>query len=680
MTSRRPNIYIGVVMAAGAAILIQGLSHWESHGWPRYLSYCAIALIASALKVTLPAVKGAMSTSFLFVLIGISQLSLAETLAMGCLGMLVQSSFRSRAKGAARTAIHGQEMITRHFTWRELFQKHHRRLVQMAFNVASLACSIRVSYDVYRAPLLEAGSLEAPLRLLLAATAFFVTNTLSVATVISLTENQRTWAVWRDSYFWSFPNYLAGAAVAWIVDVTARLGGWQASLLLLPVLYFVYRSHNLYVSRLEEEKMRAEEQRAYAEQQRAHAEEVAALHRRTIETLAIAIEAKDQTTADHLERVEVYAIEVAKQLGLSETELQALRASALLHDVGKLAVPEYIISKPGRLTPDEFEKMKTHTVVGAEIVERIQFPYPVAPIVRSHHEKWDGSGYPDGLSGEQIPIGARILSAVDCLDALASDRQYRRALPLHEAIKVVESEAGKSFDPQVVEVLAKRYVELERMARASAGPGKMKLSTGVKIERGQAPAAGFEATANLDLVNFQRSLAAEENQSRQLAEMPAELDLCADPEGVFAILRSALREIVAYEAMVVYIRRGERLIAESVDGEDYRLFASLEIPMGMGLSGWVAENRKAIVNGNPSVEPGYLSDPTKFSMLRSALAVPLVHNGGVFGVLSLYRLERDAFTQNDLALLLSVGTALGRCGHLFGELAAESVHGSSRRL
>src|SRR5438034_5738556 len=130
--------------------------------------------------------------------------------------------------------------------------------------------------------------------------------------------------------------------------------------------------------------------------------------------------------------------------------MEALHAAALLHDIGKLAVPEHIISKPGRLTPEEFEKMKIHPIVGAEILEQVRFPYPVAPIVRSHHEKWDGSGYPDGLSGDAIPIGARILSAVDCLDALASDRQYRRALPLDEAMAEAEREAGKSFDPTVV--------------------------------------------------------------------------------------------------------------------------------------------------------------------------------------------------------------------------------------
>src|SRR5262249_36301102 len=158
-------------------------------------------------------------------------------------------------------------------------------------------------------------------------------------------------------------------------------------------------------------------------------------------------------------------------------EMEALRAAALLHDIGKLAVPEHIIAKPGRLTREEFEKMKIHPIVGAEILERVKFPYPVVPIVRSHHERWDGTGYPHGLAGEQIPIGARILSAVDCLDALASDRVYRKAIPLEEAMRWVAEQAGKAYDPNVVDVLQKNYQRLEELVRTQSGNAYQKLST-----------------------------------------------------------------------------------------------------------------------------------------------------------------------------------------------------------
>ena len=186
----------------------------------------------------------------------------------------------------------------------------------------------------------------------------------------------------------------------------------------------------------------------HVEQVNKHMIEINGLHLRTIEALACAIDAKDHNTHDHLQRVQFYAIEIGKDLGLTEMELDALRAAAMLHDIGKLAVPESIISKPGKLTRAEFEKMKIHPVVGAEILERVNFPYPVVPIVRAHHESWDGNGYPYGLTGTEIPIGARILTAVDCLDALASDRQYRRALPLDEAMAASSIRSGRGFRSQ----------------------------------------------------------------------------------------------------------------------------------------------------------------------------------------------------------------------------------------
>jgi len=646
MRIRSSVVYIGLVSALGAASVGYSLIHWQTQDWTRYAFYFAIALIASRMKVVLPGVTGTMSMNFLFVLLGIAELSLGETMAMGCLAMLVQCMLNT---------------------------KQRPRPVQVLFSVASMACSIVAAYGAYHSRLAQVHALEQPIMLLIAAGVFFLTNTFSIALVIALTEGKAAWTVWRDSYFWSFPNYLVAAAVAWMISAASRWVGWQSSLLLLPILYVIYRTQSLYIRRLEDAKQHAEDQQL-------HAEEVVALHRRTIHALALAIEAKDQTTHDHLERVEVYAIEVAIELGLTAAELEALRAAALLHDIGKLAVPEHIISKPGKLTPAEFEKMKIHPVVGAEILEQVRFPYAVAPIVRSHHEKWDGSGYPDGLEGEQIPIGARILSAVDCLDALSSDRQYRRALPLDEAIKIVEQESGKAFDPRVVEVLARRYVELEHKAKSGEPATKAKLSTDVKIERGAAPAAGFETTRSAgdkdnltsqDLIRFDRSI----NRAK-LDGLIGALAQCRDREQAFELVRDEVRVLIPYHAFAIYERSGDLLIPACLDGHDYSLFSSLEIPLGSGLSGWVAENRKSIVNGNPSVEPGYLNDPTKFSTLRSALAVPLDTEAGTVGVLSLYHQDRDAFTEQDRDLAIALGSKLAEAM----ERTREAMHAETIAL
>jgi diguanylate cyclase (GGDEF)-like protein/putative nucleotidyltransferase with HDIG domain len=511
------------------------------------------------------------------------------------------------------------------------------------FNLAAVAMATTAGYHTFHFERLQHSHVDAAVMLLVSSAVFFAVNTLPVAGIISLTEGQPMRKIWSDCYFWSFPYYLVGAVVAGVMSAANRYYSWQTSLVVLPVAYVIYRSYHLYLGRLEDEKT--------------HAEQVAALHLRTIEALALAIEAKDHTTHDHLERVQVYALEIGRELDLSRDELEALRAAALLHDIGKLAVPEHIISKPGKLTPEEFEKMKIHPVVGAEILQRVQFPYPVAPVVRAHHERWDGTGYPDGLKAEQIPIGARILSVVDCLDALASDRQYRRALPLEQALQKVMEEAGKAFDPAVVAVLARRFPELERMAQAARANSK--ALPPMHIQGGHAPAAGFESTDSAAprlkmRCDFLESIAAARQEVQALFELAQDLGNSLSLDETLSVLAVRLRRMIPCDAMAIYIKRDQVLIPEYVVGDDFRLFSSLEIPVGEGLSGWVAENARPIINGNPSVEPAYLNDPAKYTRLRSALAVPLEGITGVLGVLTLYQSERDAFTKDHLRVLLAI--------------------------
>jgi putative nucleotidyltransferase with HDIG domain len=440
---------------------------------------------------------------------------------------------------------------------------------------------------------------------------------------------------------------LVGLYIAFEVDIFANQEGvtrheqtieldealMLAGILVVGLLIFAARR---YAEQKSEMRQRLEEAGKRADQETVHAAEVAAMHRRTIETLALAVEGKDQSTHDHLERVETYAVEIGKEMGFDDTGIAALRAAALLHDIGKLAVPEYIIAKPGKLTPEEFARMKTHTVVGAEIVDRMRFPFEVASLVRGHHEKWDGSGYPDGLAGEQIPIGARILAAVDCLDALASDRSYRRAMTLNAAIEVIRAESAKSFDPQVVEILGRRFVDLAEKMKSSVHIESLPLSE--IVGRGVAPAAGFEMAvgALTTPVPEERGANAPRITGRAILEP----------------LEGALREKVPWDAMALYLRCEEILTPVSEDIGDFRIMVSSDIAVGEGLSGWVAENCRAIVNGNPSVEPGYTD-----CGLHSALAIPLIAASGTVGVLSLYRREPDAFTKRDLDAATSLGSA-----------------------
>ena len=612
------RIYVSAVIFIGACVTINQLVRWESQDLIRFFAYLALSILASRMKVALPAITGTLSVLFIFILFGIVELSLPEALFMGCTATLIQCFWHN---------------------------KQRPKIYQVLFNLGSMAIAIATSSSAYHSTLLYRGHLDAALTLLVTATVFFAMNTFPVAAAIALTEHKSLRHVWRECYFWSFPYYLLGAGIAGGASAINRHFGWQTALLAVPVVYLIYRSYYLYLGRMEDEKK--------------HAEEMASLHLRTIEALALAIEAKDHTTHDHLQRVQVYAIEVGKDLGLDEGQLEALRAAALLHDIGKLAVPEHIISKPGKLTREEFEKMKIHPVVGAEILERVRFPYPVTPIVRSHHEKWNGSGYPDGLKGEEIPIGARILAAVDCLDALASDRQYRRALPLDDAMAKVVSEAEISFDPRVVEVLNRRYIELEAMAQAQQVE-KAKLSTDLKIERGLEPAAGFEKTkgpvtnAPEKPADFLNSIAAARQEVQNLFELAQDLGNSLSLNETLSLLAIRLKRMIPYDSLAIYVLRDDLLRAEYVNGENFRLFSSLEIPLGQGLSGWVADNRKPIINGNPSVEPGYLNDETKFTSMRSALSVPLIGLNGTVSVLTLYHNERDAFTKDHLRILLAI--------------------------
>jgi diguanylate cyclase (GGDEF)-like protein/putative nucleotidyltransferase with HDIG domain len=613
---------------AGAAVLATALLHWTSNDPLKFACYLLVAVLAATLKVRLPGIEGSMSVHFLFVLVGILELSLPETLVIGCTAAVIQTLWKP---------------------------KQRPEPAKVVFNVLSMSANaICLTYFAYHS---SVGFLKnsMPLMLVASACAYFLSNTMLVSAVIALAERKSFRNVWKECYFWSFPYYLAGAAVAGLVSFSNRLVGWQSSLLILPVMYWIYRSYHLYLGRLEDEKRRVEIEKLQLEAEKRHVEQVSGLHLRTIEALALAIDAKDHTTHQHLRRVRIYALEIAKELGLSEQDKDALRAAALLHDIGKLAVPDHIINKPGRLTPEEFEKMKIHPAVGADILEKVAFPYPVAPIVRSHHEKWDGTGYPDGLKGEEIPIGARILAAVDCLDALASDRQYRKALALDEAMKTVAEQAGKQFDPRVVEILERRYVGLESLAASSSDAAEEPTNpASYKVERGEKPAAGFEphsGPGGASKTDFLLSIAAARHEAQTLFELSHDLGNSLSLDETLSLVSLRLRRLVAYDSIVAFVRRGDLLVPEFVTGENFRHLSSLKIPIGEGLSGWVAQNLKPIVNGNPAVERGYARYPKKITELRSALAVPLEGVSGLVGVLTLYKAERDAFTGDHLRVL-----------------------------
>jgi putative nucleotidyltransferase with HDIG domain len=559
--------------------------------------YLAAILLSSGMKVGLPKSEGTMSLNFPFILLGILQLSPLQSVCLAACSVIAQCRFR----------------VLRPFT-----------LIQILFNVANVTTATVLAWYGFEG-LLRLHCPVAP-ALAIAAAIYFFSNTIPVALVIAWDHNIAPLALWRRDFLWFLPFYLVGAilaATAYLIGVTF---GWMNSLLLIPMVYTVYRTYS--------------SQMSFVRDREQHAKDTEALHLRTIEGLAMAIEAKDQNTHKHLLRVRVYVAELGKLMRLDESILQALLIASYLHDIGKLAVPEYIINKPGKLTREEFEKMKIHPGVGADILERVRFPYPVVPIVRSHHESWDGSGYPDGLKGEEIPIGARLLTAVDCFDALASERPYRKAMPLDEAMAFVKARAGIQFDPQIVELLDKNFLLLEESARQQIGQIEP-LKTDLTIERGAAPGAGFEP----------------EHQGRTgddaaVFELGSQLDHAASARETNSILSSGLRALVPHDGFAVYLRSGDFLLPHFIGGDLANAFSESRMPLGEGLSGWVAEHVRPIVNGNPTVEPNYLSDSGVLTATSSALSVPCFDaDGSVFGVITLYSAAGAAFSKEHLGIL-----------------------------
>ena len=617
----RVRVLIFVVVAGAIASLFAIRGH-VSHQWIHFFVYLAVILLSSGMKVAMPKSEGTMSVNFPFIFLGILQLSPAQAICLAVCSVVAQCRFR----------------VVKPLT-----------IVQILFNVANVTTATALAWWTF-ASVMKAHPESAPV-LALAATVYFLANTVPLAVVLGWVSDTSPFDIWRQEFLWYLPFYLVGAMLAVLADFIGFHFGWLTSLLLIPMVYTVYRAYCA--------------QMALIRDRERHIREVEALHMRTIEGLSMAIEAKDEGTHDHLMRVRVYVEELGRIMHLEPSLMQALHTAAFLHDIGKLAVPEHIINKPGKLTPEEFERMKVHPVVGADILERVKFPYPVVPIVRSHHEAWDGSGYPDGLRGEEIPIGARILTVVDCFDALASDRLYRRAMPLEEAMAIVKSKAGSQFDPAVVQLLEEHYLSLEELAHQQRSEMEP-LKTDIFVERGAAPGAGFEAGEPGKAFKPTASSGADEEAGAEVAAAVHQVSLLFDRSRGFsdwlsardlsAMMSACIRPLIACDCFAVYAKAdlGTACLVYK-DGPLASAFSDRPIALGTGLSGWVIENKRPILNGNPTVETHLLPKTGSFHPNSSALCIPLTDGSGtVVGALTLYSRNPTVFSREHLRILQAV--------------------------
>ena len=499
------------------------------------------------------------------------------------------------------------------------------------FNVTAAAVSIWVPGHAFLAVGGAAVAAGMDLRTLLLPVAVLVAgysllNTGAIAVVLALTSKTRVSRVWRDNFAWVWIAHAWSGVVAGAIAIYVPNVNGYSLVAILVVGAVGYATVRLYVGTVEEST--------------GHLHKLNDLYLATIKALAMAIDAKDQVTHGHIRRVQVYAVGLAKALGVSdEPTLKGIEAGALLHDTGKIAVPEYILNKPGRLTAQEYERMKTHVTIGADILSGIDFPYPVIPYVRHHHENWDGTGYPDRLAGDTIPLGARILSVVDCFDALTSDRPYRRALSTEAALDILRERSGTMYDPAVVATFVDIHAQLTATLEEDEPSAQPAPVDGISAQE-VAPVA----TEAGDVDDLPHLVAA---------------GLRMD-EAAFVLIRRLEHQLPFATAAVFAPGKSEgRLDAILVNGRHADAFRQSQVRLTEGLSGWVAAHGQFMVNANPALDlvgaAAGLSVP-----LASALVVPFAAGADNRGALAFYAEAADAFTLDHARVAAAAAAALSR--------------------
>jgi len=592
---RRTAIYVWGVICLGT--LVTGYSAWDlaTHRFaPEWIVLLLLTLISGLATLRIPGIPISFSIGDIF--------SIVAALLVG------------PSAGALTAALDGLVLTSR-------MASSQRSVHRVLFNMATLAVATWVAATAFVAlagpqPLLEGawGAVRLLVLLIMFGLLDFGLGTGMVAVAISFERRASLLSIWRAHFVGLWITYLGGVFAAMLMIVLRRTSLTEALVLIVPIPVLLYVTFRHALGR--------------SEDQIEHLAKMNKVYLSAIEALAQAIDAKDQVTHDHIRRVQEDSLRVARALKVNDDlELQAIRAASLLHDVGKIAVPEHILNKPGRLSPSEFQIMKKHAPVGADILSVIGFPYPVAPIVRHHHENWDGSGYPDGLVGEAIPLGARILAVVDCFDALTSDRPYRPRLEDHDAMKILTDRRGTMYDPKVVDL----FVELQaaKSSGAQPAPAPWKPPT-ADPHRPQLAESPTPVRSELDLETFYdlgRALDAPASDSQIGATLWAHLERHV-PASAFVLFMYE----ESSDALVPRYQAGERTVA-----------SDSQIPLGQRLSGWVAAARQAIVNSDARLDLD--EDVREESLLRSVLAVPVIRGDRTISVLAFYGRGLDAFTE-----------------------------------
>jgi diguanylate cyclase (GGDEF)-like protein/putative nucleotidyltransferase with HDIG domain len=575
---QKARVYVAAVVILGAGCLAVALTHLIVERPILFGVLMALAVLTSAAKIDLP--------------LGRSQSNLSLSHAVNFWSLF--------ALGPGPTVFIAIASAWAQCTLRAAGRNPLHRVV---FSIASLIVTVAVAGlpvlvllngDPDAAALLRTAAVVAPL--------YFVVNTALVAGAIALSTRQPAIAAWHRNFLWSAPSYLAGAALA-AIATTASERGWFGWLALLAVpLYLVFRSYHTVVARLREEQ-----------DQTHRAMEVQLA---TIEALALAIEAKAGCTPEHIRSIQQYAAMLAEAAGLSDAEAQAVRTAALLHDIGNMAVPEHILAKPDALTPEEFERVKIHPRVGADILRGVPFGAPVSELVLCHHERWDGLGYPAGIRGDEIPLGARILAIADCYSTLQADRPYRPARPEASAIAVLREFAGTAFDPALVDLLIARLHGAPPAAVEASDP------------------AGWPATEPLAL----RDIAGTHREEQTLYEIAQALGSSLGVTDAMALIQEKVSRLVPFTTCALFL------------GDDEQGFACRYAhgPGTEALFKWAPKSWSDLSLRIPSCADGRGS---RGEDLTSLLPCPLKYEGRLIGVLVVYHTVAGSFTDEHRRVL-----------------------------
>jgi diguanylate cyclase (GGDEF)-like protein/putative nucleotidyltransferase with HDIG domain len=520
-------------------------------------------------------------------------------------------------------------------------------LHRVVFNTANMVCGAWLYSTIYALtnPTYSRHLDNLVIPAMMLTVVFFLFNSITTSTAICWASNQNIAPFWAKNCLPLAIDFSISSVSACFIVTLGSFYEWLP-LAVAPFVGLVWGWNKVISARaIEAEK---------------HLKEQEQLYLRTVESLAMAVDAKDQTTYGHIRRVKAYAMGLAKLAGLTDPrELMAVETGALLHDIGKLAIDDYILNKPGKLSRQEFEKMKLHSAAGDEILKQIQFPFPVAEVVRFHHERWDGLGYPDGLKGEEIPLGARILAIVDAYDAIRSSRPYKSAFGKEDAISLIKSQAGTVYDPRLADLFIAHIDELEAEAeRATQDIPKLSFRK-------------FFETVDQALSGTSRVLPSACVSSSATAELVLLFEFCNGPgkqlelNEILAVLAARIRKMLPYDTCAFFVNKGsERISPAYATGQFAQQLQDMEVELGKGISGWVMAYKRPMLNANPALELSGLSGD--LSILTDSLVVPLIADAECVGTISLYAQPPGRYGQPDLALLQAVAgivaPLVGRAG------------------